>query len=100
MKLRRRIKSRALIIDVSDPENPKGRVQEEYEDYFQENLFKRLIKNSIFWFNLLGIAWNLVCLIFAEDKGSIILFTIILSMFIYFEYKLIKTEHNNGNDNN
>jgi hypothetical protein len=94
MKLKRKLKSRKIIIDLSNPNDPNLWYENEYEDVLIEPFYKLVLKHPIFWINLSVILLNMVSLLLTTDKiilacnGLLVtVFCVYLTAFIIFAWK-------------
>ena len=63
--------------------------KEVYVDFFQESLFKKLIKNFDFWWDFIFLNANLMLLFFAKEKYVIIFVTLVCASFFNRLYQTI-----------
>lgn len=91
MKLKRKLKARVFVINLSDPNNPKGMVQEEFEDVLVESFTKRLLKSTMLWFLVFGILIEVAGIILTDGKYWAVLYTIIIVFLVLNLIDLVKT---------
>lgn len=100
MKLLRKIKSRKLVIVVTeDPLKPEFYIKYEYEDVLQESLFKKILKKPASWLIVSFMIILGLSVITTQDKWVAVfnstLFWLYLLVFIY-HIKQLKQEIENN----
>jgi len=93
MKLKRRQKG--VILRVNPIEGTINEIPV-YEDFIQESLFKRLIKDKKILFDLFASIWFLLCLFIFQNKYLVILFTVWLSYYLDSLIRGIKYHKNHS----
>lgn len=92
MKLKKKFVKKRIELDLTNKEDIKVIVTDVYEDVLVESLYKRLIKNFMFWVSFIQIIFGCLILYLIHTKLSIIFFSLLLSFHIYKLYQTIKDE--------